>query len=129
MAKALNVSWEEAEETKKRFGLSPEQNKVLPVLVKTLEPLRDEITTAINFYKEKTGQAVSEIILTGGSSQLKGLVEYLSTDLEVVVRLGEPAVKIRRRSKSSAKAVNAAAEASITKTKDEDLFSSFFAFF
>ena len=103
IAKVMKISWEEAENLKISLGLSKENNSILSTLVKTLEPVRDEIKTALNYFKDKTGERISEIILVGGSSQLKGLVDYLAINLDLPVRLGEPVIALERRPKLKGK--------------------------
>lgn len=101
IAKISKMSWEEAENLKIRVGLTKDGDNILAALVKILEPLSNEIKTALSYYKQNFGQPAAEVVFVGGTSRLKGLVDYFTANLDLPVRLGDPAVKVARRKKSS----------------------------
>ncbi|MBI2054928.1 MAG: type IV pilus assembly protein PilM [Candidatus Sungbacteria bacterium] len=88
--RALNVSYEEAEEIKKKDGLREDVNggKVAVVLKPFLETLSDEIEKQIEFYRDHlsehhgTSRDIESIVLTGGDSSLIGLDAYLARALK-----------------------------------------------
>src|SRR3989338_2066498 len=100
IAKITKTSWEKAEELKIRVGLTKDGDNILATLVKILEPLGNEIKTALDYYKQNFGRPVAEVVFVGGTSRLKGLMDYFTANLDVPVRLGDPAVKVARRKKS-----------------------------
>lgn len=112
VAKALNVSAEEAEKIKRRDGLDETKNggAVKRALTPILNNLVSEIKNIIRFYEEHSGSTskISRILLSGGSSKLKHLPSVLSERLSkndavdsafrslpgIRVELGNPWVKV-----------------------------------
>jgi len=89
IAKSLKIKVDEAEEQKIKIGLSEKDNRLFPIIVKKLEPIVSEIKAALNYIQTKIGGDVKEVILVGGSSQLRGIVDYFKVNLNLSVRLGE----------------------------------------
>lgn len=87
----LKLSPKEAEDRKRKFGLSDSKNKVYPVLVKALYPIKKEINNALAYAKRKS-QGVNEVVLVNNESRLKGLAGYLHTILDISARDGYSAV-------------------------------------
>lgn len=86
--------WAAAEAKKKEVGFDEKDKAVAPLLKKKIDEIIHEIDLAVSQYKKKTGNTVGEIILAGGSSQMKGLLEYLSGQTEISVSLGKPLVTL-----------------------------------
>lgn len=70
----------------------------LPKLLDTiLQPMVNEIRYSLNMYagqKESEGTTVNKIILTGGSSLLPNLSEYLTKTLDINTYLGDPWARV-----------------------------------
>lgn len=90
IAETLNISFEEAEKLKIKFGM-PKTGKLFPIMKKNLEPII-KTTQEIFDYVKKTGDIVEKIILVGASSSMKGLPEYLQTVFGIPVELGQPII-------------------------------------
>ena len=75
-----------AEVKKIRLGLN---RQLYPVLVDKLDEISLEIKRVLAFYQKKSSQAVSEVVLVGGGSRLKGLAYYFQDHLPLPVRLGQ----------------------------------------
>lgn len=60
------------------------------MIAKTLEPIVTEIQYMIDFYHSQYGGSLEKIILSGGSSMLLNLTEYLSQRLNIKVIIGDP---------------------------------------
>ena len=88
---AKNFSLKEigAEAKKKEVDLNNIDDSLTTVLIKELEPIVRELKKSITFIKEKNGVEIKEVVLIGGSAQIKGLVEYLKINLGLLVRLGQ----------------------------------------
>lgn len=93
ISKSLNVTPEEAQRLKKEAGFV--KNTKYPGLYEALLPVLDRITGEmkrhIDFWathNKETGP-VEEIILSGGDSNLYGLIEFLSLQLNLPVRLAD----------------------------------------
>jgi len=92
-----NLSFQEAEEFKKTYGLDPmvEEGKVMLVLQEPIQGLINAIKKDINFYQGKTGRKISKAILCGGSSEMPKIVDYFSKNLNIRTELGNPFLKIK----------------------------------
>lgn len=76
LSEALSISLEEAEKKKSEIGLlAGPEDKVFQVLMNELQKILREINSAFEYYKERTGEVIGRIVLVGGSSRMKGLVE------------------------------------------------------
>lgn len=82
IAKALKINFSQAEEIKLKFGLDFPEEKIFTPLSRALESVSNEIKTFLDFFTNKNQQEIKKIILTGGSSRLKGLINYLEANLE-----------------------------------------------
>ena len=100
IAKTLKISNQEAEKRKKEQGMTGDKD-ILSAIMPPLTDLVEQIKTHMNYYysyeeknKVKTKKAISKIILCGGGANLKGLVNYLISQLKLEVELGNPWVNI-----------------------------------
>jgi type IV pilus assembly protein PilM len=95
IAKNFNVSAEEAEKMKRKFGLERnlENREIFSVLLNSVSVLRDEIHRHFLFWhthKDEEGNdrpPIEKIILCGGDSNLIGLPEYFSSSIKCPVEL------------------------------------------
>ena len=92
LAKELNISVEEAEVLKREQGLASigEHNNVFPILTSGISVLKDEINRRYVYWHEKKNQLgsfpqIDTVYLCGGHSNLRGLSDYLSTNLKLKV--------------------------------------------
>lgn len=94
--KNFGVTKEEADKIKneKGFARYKENAELLETLISTVSVLRDEISRHYNYWNTHSGEGeknrskVDKIILCGGSANLAGLPEYLASDINVVVEVG-----------------------------------------
>ena len=78
-----------AEVAKKKFDLKDVKNKKITAsFLKQLKIIINSIGESIKYFQLDVGSNVEEIVLVGGSSQLKGLVEYFKEQTGLSVRLG-----------------------------------------
>ena len=109
ISEKLNIPPQKAEELKKRIGLNPKlkEGKIFFILQKEILEIVEEIRKIDNYFRQKTGKeilrqaqdgeqgrTIEKIILTGGSSFLPLLTDYLSENLEKEVLIGNPFSKI-----------------------------------
>ncbi len=98
IAEELKVKQEQAEELKIENGLLPPTasgtKAVGNILTKVLEPVVEEIIRLFRYFENKANKKVSEIILVGGSSRLRGLLEYFRGKVDLPVRLGESSLDV-----------------------------------
>lgn len=88
--KNFNITFEEAEKIKRKFGLERnlENREIFSVLLNSVSVLRDEIDKHFLYWhthKDENGKdrpPIKKIILCGGDANLIGLSEYLSVSLK-----------------------------------------------
>ncbi len=89
-SRALSIPVAQAEEKKRRLGLSGEAGNVATSIGLSLTPLLSEISRTITSYEQRTNQAVDVLVLTGGGAGLKGLKEFAADKLPAEIRLADP---------------------------------------
>ena len=97
IADSLNVSLARAEQFKYDIGMNPErlgQGSVPKTIETALSPIVDELRYSLNIYKNQGQKSIEKIILTGGSSLLLNLPQYLQTALGLRVFLGDPWARV-----------------------------------
>ena len=101
ISRTLEVKEKEAVRLKLKYGLQKEKEEgvqVFEALIPALTDLTEQIKRHLNFYHTHASQEnlpteekqVKKILLCGGGSNLKGLVEFLSLELKIPVELGNP---------------------------------------
>jgi len=95
IAESLNISKQRAEELKKEnkeLLNSREISLVIPVL----DMIANESLRIINAYRGKEGKnsRIDSVILSGGSSKLKGIDQYFSKKIGIQARIGNPWSKV-----------------------------------
>lgn len=92
IAKQLGVNVAEAENIKRKYGIS--YSDKLRNISSAIKPLLDalirEIRKIIRYYEDRSAQSqrkITQIITMGGGSNLHGLSEYLSRELNLPVRI------------------------------------------
>lgn len=94
ISSSLNVSLKRAEQFKRDLGVSSvkmNSQEVIPkTIMKTVNPIVDEIKYMLNLFENKNENKVETIVLTGGSAFLPNLTDYLSQTLDRNVVVGDP---------------------------------------
>lgn len=92
LERGLNVNQERAEQTKRDTGLGEriEEKEISSIMIPLLTTLLGEIERLIDIYNRKAPRKIQKIVLTGGGSQLKGLVELMATMYGIEVGRGNP---------------------------------------
>ena len=85
IAEAFKLKLVTAERKKLQLGLN---RQIFPVLTKQLKTIAGEVKAAVNYYQEHYGGAIKEVVLLGGSSRLRGLVDFLQENVGLPVSLG-----------------------------------------
>ncbi len=96
------LTLEEAERLKRQVGIPPESEskmiddkistmQILSMLRAPVEQLVSEIDRCFDYYREEVGgDKVDLLILFGAGASLKGLSEFLSKELGIEVKMGNP---------------------------------------
>ena len=93
LQKGLGVSYEKAEELKLKYGLGKmrEDDMLYKIYNPIIENLISEIEKSISFYEDSINpkEKVEKLILSGGGSLLRGIVDYLTLRLKKEVIFGD----------------------------------------
>ncbi len=96
------LSLDEAEKIKREVGIPAEDeskiigdkistSQILSMLRSPLEQLVSEIERCFDYYREEAaGGKINSLVLFGGGASLTGLVKFLSEELGIEVRMGDP---------------------------------------
>ena len=105
ISRSLKIDITHAEELKIRCGLNnktEEEKKVFESLIPSLTDLLEQVKKHIDYYQEHINDAhlssenkkIKKIILCGGGAVLPGFVNFISTEINLPVELGNPWVNI-----------------------------------
>lgn len=100
LQKELGLTFDQAEAVKRGMPMPEgvEQRDISPILDTVSDILALEIQKTMDFYRatvEEGESTVEKILVSGGGSKLKGLVEFLSRRFEVPVEMFDPFRKIK----------------------------------
>lgn len=96
LSTSLQITFAEAEETKKQYGVldNPRYPKAKEVIISTLDYIFFEVNNVVLNYEKKYNKSVSKVILTGGGSMLNGFLGLASKKFSTEVVMGNPFSKI-----------------------------------
>ena len=97
IANSLNISLARAEQFKFDIGISPDQRgqgNIPKTIEDSIQPIIDELKYSLNLYKSQGQKPIEKIILTGGSSLLLNLPDYLAGLLDLKVYRGDPWARV-----------------------------------
>jgi len=92
LASALNISFKDAEEMKKKFGLvgNPDDKNFAEIVKLQIDYIFAETATVILNYEKRYNKTISKVILTGGGALLRGLRENAQVNFRCEVVYGNP---------------------------------------
>ncbi|MFH1598498.1 MAG: pilus assembly protein PilM [Patescibacteria group bacterium] len=93
IADSMNIDLSRAEQFKRDVGLATmgADNEQIPKTIEfVIGSIINEIKYCFNIYQNQEVKAIEKIILSGGSSFLNGLPEYLGKILNMKVLIGDP---------------------------------------
>lgn len=88
-SRALAVTVAQAEERKRKFGLT-QNDDLTRSLELSLAPLLSELSRTIVAYEQRVNQTLGALVLTGGGATLKGLKELAQQKIQNELRLADP---------------------------------------
>jgi type IV pilus assembly protein PilM len=96
LSKSLGISLSDAEFLKREKGLEGEINgvKVKDVITLTLNYIFTESNRVVLAYQKKYNKNVSKVVLVGGGSALKGVVDIAKNNFQTEVIAGNPFEKV-----------------------------------
>lgn len=89
----LSVTYEQAENLKKGAGFDTTIGKedILPLMATVSEEICEEIQRSLEFFRSTTSDTViGKMVLSGGCALIKGLDQFLSSQLGLPVELADP---------------------------------------
>jgi len=89
----LDISLERAEQFKYDLGITAldSPDSAIPrTIIDTISPITNEVKHMLNLFENRDNQKVEKIILSGGSSLLPNLPNYLAKILNINVIIGNP---------------------------------------
>lgn len=91
-SRALNITIVQAEERKRKFGLTggPEVADIKRSLELSVSPLVAELSRTIAAWEQRNNQPLSGLVLTGGGATLKGLHELMQAKINAEIRMADP---------------------------------------
>jgi len=100
LQKELGLTFDQAERVKRGMPMpeGSEHREIEPILDTVSDILALEIQKTMDFYRatvEDGESAVEKILISGGGSKLKGLVEFLAKRFEIPAEVFDPFRKIR----------------------------------
>lgn len=88
---SMNVDERRAEQFKRDIGFSQSQGNLPKVIEAVVTPIINEIKYCFELYaSQQTNKRIEKIVLTGGSSFLPNIDQYLSQLLNIKVFIGDP---------------------------------------
>jgi len=91
IASSLGVTFEEAEKLKRSFGLDGIGNKnVADISRLSIDYIFSETNNVVLAFEKKYNKNISKVVLTGGGSLLKGLLEYSNSSFHTEVFYSDP---------------------------------------
>lgn len=100
LQKEMGLTFDEAEKVKRGMAApeSSEERNIGPILDTVSDILALEIQKTMDFYRATTDDpdaAVQKILVSGGGSKLRGMVEFLGKRFEIPIEVFDPFRKIR----------------------------------
>jgi type IV pilus assembly protein PilM len=112
ISQQLGLDMAQAEQFKQRFGLS--QDKLEGQVYKTIEPvlrnILDEAVRSAKFYQEQFGTPITRVILTGATSKLPLINEFIKSYTGMEVMFGNPWSNISYPSNNNDNIISMSAE-------------------
>ena len=90
LSKSLNIRYNEAEESKKKQGITTPDRSVGSILSPLIDLLAKEIEKSSQSFYQIEGKKIDKIILAGGGALLPGLSDYFSNSLKKSFLIANP---------------------------------------
>lgn len=96
LERGLGVNKERAEQIKRDIGLGEriEEKQFTSIMLPLLEAQLSEVNRLIDGYNRKAGRKIQKVNVTGGGSQLSGIIELAATHFGIEVTRGNPFARV-----------------------------------
>jgi type IV pilus assembly protein PilM len=112
ISQQLGLDMNQAEQFKQRFGLYQDklEGQVYKAIEPTIKNILDETVRSAKFYQEQSGNAIARVILTGASSKLPLINEYIKAYTGMEAMAGNPWSNVSYSSKDNDNLMGMSAE-------------------
>ncbi len=91
IAQSMSITFGEAEKLKRSVGLDVSSNKDVEAIVRlSTDYIFSDTNSVVLAYEKKYNKNISKVIMTGGGSLLKGLLEHAKANFHSEVVYGDP---------------------------------------
>ncbi len=91
ISSSLGISFADAEKLKRSVGLDKSSNpEVVEIVRLSTNYIFSDTNSVVLAYEKKYNKSISKVIMTGGGSLLKGLVDEAKENFHIEVSLGDP---------------------------------------
>ena len=94
IARSMSLSSEQAEVLKRQVGATGTDKNLTDVIVLVLNHIFEEVNSALLAFEKKHNKTISNVILVGGGSALKGLSELAKENFKTEVFVANPFNKV-----------------------------------
>lgn len=96
VSKGLGVTFDRAEHIKRNLGSSTpaEEKNVYEIISLTMDYIFSEANSVVLNYQRRFNKAIGKVILTGGGSAMKGVLELAKANFQTEVEMGDPFSKV-----------------------------------
>ncbi len=95
LSKAMDITFEKADELKRTQGIAPSggDTNVAEIIRLQLDYIFSESSSVVLNYEKKYNKSVSKVIMVGGGALMKGFQDYAKANFRSDVILGDPFAK------------------------------------
>lgn len=96
ISRSLGVTFDQAEHIKRNLGTGqvPNEKNIYDAISLTLDYIFSEANSTVLNYQRKYNKVISKVILTGGGSNMKGVLEMAKANFQTEVVIGLPFAKV-----------------------------------
>ena len=96
ISRSVGVTFDQAEQIKRNLGTGqvPNEKNIYDAISLTLDYIFSEANSTVLNYQRKYNKVISKVILTGGGSNMRGVLEMAKANFQTEVVLGNPFAKI-----------------------------------
>ncbi len=96
ISKGMNISFDEAERIKRNLGTGVVQNEkdVYEIISLPLDYIFSEASSMVLSFQKRFNKTISKVILTGGGSGMKGVLDLAKANFQTEVVMGDPFAKV-----------------------------------
>lgn len=96
ISRSLGVTFDQAEHIKRNLGTGqvPNEKNIYDAISLTLDYIFSEANSTVLNYQRKYNKVISKVILTGGGSNMKGVLEMAKANFQTEVVIGTPFSKV-----------------------------------